>query len=82
MNEAMFSGSVHLEEALPEDTDLNMHLLLPDGQPEPMECFATIIDKCVALRPSDWTATVAFDDLPEETRARLGAFLSQELLRR
>jgi len=74
--------SIHFEKPVDADAKLSMHLLLPDGQPEPLECFGTVIEKCASTRPNDWVSTVAFEDLPEENRARLGAFLSEELLKR
>jgi c-di-GMP-binding flagellar brake protein YcgR len=74
--------TIHLERPVDPETRMNMHLLLPDGQPEPVECFGEAIEKCASAAGSEWTTTVEFDDLAEEHRARLGAFLSQELLRR
>jgi len=69
-----------LEESLPAGTKLNMHLLLPDGQPEPLECFGSVVETHQGHRATEWFSTIAIEELAEEARSRLAAFLSRELL--
>ena len=73
---------LHTEQKLDRREKLNLHLLLTDGQSEPVECFGNVIQRHQGGKDNDWASTIAFEELSEEGSARLAAFLSRELVNR
>lgn len=70
---------LHTDQDLPLKMRLNLRMIVPDGQPEPVECYGYVAEKATGAAPGAWVVTVAFDELSEEARCRIAAHLCRQL---